>query len=58
MHGYQNFSLASLDATVSAAKRNLLLFVDKCLAHPPDTVFLSNIKVAVLQKLDKFQWTT
>jgi hypothetical protein len=37
--------LRSLDAKIVAANRKILLFIDKCPAHPPDITFLHNIKV-------------
>jgi hypothetical protein len=37
--------LRSLDAKMGAASRKILLFIDKCPAHPPDITFLHNIKV-------------
>jgi hypothetical protein len=52
--------LRSLDASKGAQNRNILLFVDKCAAHPKDTSFLRNVQVirypanctSVLQPLD------
>jgi hypothetical protein len=52
--------LRSLDASMGAQNRNILLFVDNCATHPKDTLFLSNVKVirypanctSVLQPLD------
>jgi hypothetical protein len=52
--------LLSLDASMGAQNRNILLFVDNCAAHPKDTSFLRNVKViqylinctSVLQPLD------
>jgi hypothetical protein len=52
--------LRSLDASMGAQNRNILLFVDNCAAHPKDTSFLRNVKVirylanctSVLQPLD------
>jgi hypothetical protein len=52
--------LLSLDASMGAQNRNILLFVDSCAAHPKDTWFLRNVKVirypenctSVLQPLD------
>jgi hypothetical protein len=50
----------SLDASMGAQSRNILLFVDNCAAHPNDTSFVRNVKViryptnctSVLQPLD------
>ncbi|XP_021920213.1 tigger transposable element-derived protein 6-like [Zootermopsis nevadensis] len=52
--------LSSLDASMGAQGRKILLFVDNCAAHPKDTTFLRNVKVvqypanctSVLQPLD------
>jgi hypothetical protein len=52
--------LRSLDASMGAQNRNILLFVDNCAAHPKHTSFLRNVKVirypetctSVLQSLD------
>jgi hypothetical protein len=52
--------LRSLDASMVAKNRNILLFVDNCAVHPKDTLFLRNVKVirylenctSVLQPLD------
>jgi hypothetical protein len=48
--------LRSLDASMGAQNRNILLSVDKCAAHPKYTSFLRNVKVirypAKLQPLD------
>jgi hypothetical protein len=52
--------LRSLDASMGAQNRNILLFVDNCAAHPKYTSFLRNVKVtwypenctSVLQPLD------
>jgi hypothetical protein len=35
----------SLDASMGAQNRNILLFVDNYTAHPKDTSFLRNVKV-------------
>jgi hypothetical protein len=56
---YSSF-LRSLDASMGAQNRNILLFVDNCAAHPKDISFLRNVKVirylanctSVLQPLD------
>jgi hypothetical protein len=52
--------MCSLDASMDAQNRNILLFVDNCAAHPKNTSFLINVKVirypanctSVLQTLD------
>jgi hypothetical protein len=52
--------LRSLDTSVGAQNRNILLFADNCAAHPKVTSFLRNVKVirnpanctSVLQPLD------
>jgi hypothetical protein len=52
--------LRSLDASMGVQKRNILLFVDNCAAHPKYISFLRNVKVirylanctSVLQPLD------
>jgi hypothetical protein len=52
--------LRSLDTSMGAQNRNILLFVDNCAAHPKYTLFLTNVKVirypanfiSVLQPLD------
>jgi hypothetical protein len=52
--------LRSLDASMGAQNRNILLFVDNCAAHAKYTLFLRNVKViqypanctSVLQPLD------
>jgi hypothetical protein len=37
--------LCPLDAQMGAQKRQIILFVDNCAAHPKDTSFLRNVKV-------------
>jgi hypothetical protein len=52
--------LRSLDASMGAQNKNILLFVDNCAARPKDISFLRNVKVirypanctSVLQPLD------
>ncbi|XP_071044164.1 tigger transposable element-derived protein 4-like [Parasteatoda tepidariorum] len=52
--------LKKLDNVMKRQKRKILLFIDQCPAHPPDTNFLENVKVqfflanytSVLQPLD------
>lgn len=44
---FLNF-LREFDAKMGSAARKVLLFVDRCAAHPPDTSFLRNVKVVFL----------
>jgi hypothetical protein len=40
--------LRQFDARMGSSNRKVLLFVDKCPAHPPDTTFLKNVKFVFL----------
>jgi hypothetical protein len=45
--------LRSLDTSMGAQNRNILLFVDNCAAHPKDKSFLRNVSHTVPGKLYK-----
>jgi hypothetical protein len=45
--------LRSLDASMGAQNRNILLFVDNCAAHPKYTSFLRNVSHTIPGKLYK-----
>jgi hypothetical protein len=44
---FLNF-LCQFDARMGSSNRKVLLFVDKCPAHPPNRTFLENVKVVFL----------